>query len=624
PDCVEITVDEHVVRMDSSGPSKATCSCSAPASCWHIVLACLKLEDPAVPEIEEAAPSQEDVTLSVEDTPKDPQAQEDEWLAMPEEALRKWAGAEVYRKACKLALNEVDRVQAFEVVFVGEVKCRLVPGGGLEGILSGAPPKIRQVYVIAAVLAYRKTHGLSFDATHPGKESVSGPDLSALEDVQSLLENAIDVGLNHLSLSMLQRMQSLSVQCRAAALVRPSLELESCAKEVEWILDRHARADLPTLFNRMARLYALAESIRNQGEEAPDEYTGAHRAKYEQGESLDLVGVGAHPWETESGFVGVTALFWSPSQEAFFSWSDSRPKHSTGGFKPAMRLDEPSPWTGGGSFGQLARQSFRLENPRMSQERRLSAHSGCRVDQVSSRQNLESLPPAWENWSALRGLHLRRTAIGLRRNPVLDAVIRLRPRKWGKPHFDENEQSLIIPFEDEEGDTFLLLLPYSETTAGAIYFLESFKARPETTSLLGYYRSKPVEHIFPVSLIEEKGALEVTDLLFKSLPPVKRSWLNVIARKVRRFVLLPQLGDIDGPDLLNTEDPLGLFLSPVDDYLLQVAEAGSGILAAGVPPPTVNLAGVGFSRLAERMKDHSTARDLLIARYHYLLILDAV
>jgi hypothetical protein len=439
-----------------------------------------------------------------------------------------------------------------------------------------------------------------------------------LEDIQRLLENAVEVGLSHLSLSTLQRMQNLSVQCRAAGFIRPSLELESCATEVEWLLERHARGDLPRLFDKVARLYALAESIRNQGSAATDEYTGIPRAKYSSGDSLDLAGLGAYPWETESGYIGVTALFWSPGQQAYFSWSDSRPKHSTAGFSPSKRLDAESPWSGGGTLRKISRARFRLENPKMSPERRLSAHAGCRVSELTPGLNPEALPPALTRWSELRQSQIAGRAIGLRRSGPLDALVRLQPTKWHKPHFDQTEQQLLIPLEDGDGDIITLVLPYSELTTPAIRFLESHKPR-KTASLLAYYRLKPAEHVFPVTLIDAADDKLVTDLFFEPMPAMS-GWRELLKEKIGRFISFTR-HDADGaPEESEEQNDLALFLSPVDDYLLQRAETG---LAAPPPQlPAIDLAALGFTRLATSLQD-ATPRALLRSRYHYLLLLDA-
>jgi len=45
--------------------------------------------------------------------------------------------------------------------------------------------------------------------------------------------------------------------------------------------------------------------------------------------------------------------------------------------------------------------------------------------------------------------------------------------------------------------------------------------------------------------------------------------------------------------------------------------------AAGVSPPDVDLAGVGLAQLASHLKMLSSARELLVSRYLYLLIIDA-
>ena len=610
PDSLRISVADFVVSMDVSGISKAACTCSSSGSCWHIILAFLSLGNLGGAQV----PQTNAHTTT-----------EDEWLVLTEEQLRKWAGAEAYRKAFRLSSENVESSDFPDVLFSGDIKCRLVAGAGLDGVLSNAPPRLRQTYAVATVLAYRRANGVEIAPAPFSDASPAELNLGLLRKVQSLLESSVEAGLNHLSLSTLQRMQSLSVRCRAEGLVRPCLELESCATEMERVLARHARADLPGLFDKMARLYGLTESICNQGGAATGEYTGAHRAKYESGGTLDLTGLGTYPWETESGFIGLTALFWSPSRQAYFSWSDSRPKHSMAGFTPAKRLEEEAPWTGGGRLQTLSRTSFRLENPKSSPEGRLSAHNGCRATDCSSQLDSQALPPAFSLWSELREAQARKRVVGLRREGPLEAVVRIQAKKWHRPHFDEAEQRLTIPVEDTKGEVLLILVPFSELTAPAICFLESYRANCKSVSVIGHYRMKPLENVFPVSLVEEARDIEISDIFFKTLPDTKTTWLGFLKKRMRKFVpssLYQGEGQLSF--CLESKDPVALFLSPVDDYLLQLAESGSGMIWTGIPPPDVDLSGVGFIQLASRLKTLANARDVLITRYCYLLILEAL
>jgi hypothetical protein len=498
----------------------------------------------------------------------------------------------------------------------------LVAGTDLDGIISNAPPKQRKAYVAAAILAFQKENGLEIQ-TAPVK-TAPGLDLALMSEVQHLLEQMVGIGLTHLSLSFLQRIQQLSVRCRTGGFVRPGLELESCVKEIDWVIHRHARGDTRRLFNKMARLYALTESIQNQGEHASFEFIGSARSKYERVRSLDLTGMGAYPWETESGFVGLTALFWSPDQKQFFSWSDSRPKHATGGFTPSQRLEGESPWPGGGLLVNMCHSTFTLENPGINPNRRLSAYQGCRVSDTSPFLDLKHLPPFHTDWQGLRKSLTEKRLIGLRRGSPLDHLCMISPKKWHKPRFDEIRQNLVVPLEDSNKEMLMMELPFTEMTAAAVYFLESYNGGKSRASILGYFRMKPYETMLPVSLIEDKNGPFVFNLLFVPLPKKKFTWRGILMEKIRPYIPLPVSDGTEDTEFTDRENDISRFLSPVDDHLIQLAERGIHTKGHGIEIPRADLSGTGFLQMFKALKNITTPRDILVARYQYLLHLDAL
>ncbi|MEL4411565.1 hypothetical protein, partial [Shewanella algae] len=62
------------------------------------------------------------------------------------------------------------------------------------------------------------------------------------------------------------------------------------------------------------------------------ELAGASRTQYEAAGQLNLTGIGCYPWRTQSGFEGLTILFWESKGERLLTWSTSRPTSSLGSF----------------------------------------------------------------------------------------------------------------------------------------------------------------------------------------------------------------------------------------------------------------------------------------------------
>lgn len=608
---VSVQVDTQLVSMDAAGPAAARCSCPAPGACQHILIACLQL--PSLAAAGETPPG------AAEPAP-------DPWLALDEQALKRWAGHGAYRQACRLALDQLAGVENAWVRFQTGVVCHLVPGAGLEGIITTAAPRFTRAYAAAAVLAYRGKHGRGWVAGLGAADIGSSADQQLLKAVQRLLEEYIELGLNHLSPTSAGRLQTLAMQCRSARYYRAANELDSCAKDIEWLLARHAQADTQRLFDRMARLYALAEALAGHGPSAPIELLGAVRSHYRGQDALDLVGMGAYPWETDSGYWGITALFWSPSQARFYSWSELRPRTAGDGFTPARRYQAQSPWPGGGLLQTLCRSAFRLIQPRINEQRRLSLSQQSRVEAVGPRTST-GLPPVETDWRRLAAAHAQRRGLGLRRHQPLDDVFLIEPADWGQPGFDEIEQQLVIPVADAGGENLSVVLPYTELTADPIRHLERLKPAKGWRFLV-YYRYRPTPSLLPIAAYGAGDALDPqTDLLFVSLPAryVKR-WRERIRHALPAWALpVPSEASEASNDAPLTA--LQQRLSGVDTLLHQRAESGLHLPCEADTGIVQRLQATGLLQLAralERTGNETTrARDVLIARYLYLLHLQA-
>ena len=221
-------------------------------------------------------------------------------------------------------------------------------------------------------------------------------------------------------------------------------------------------------------------------------------------------------------------------------------------------------------------------------------------------------------WVALRE---RKQLRGLLRGSPLDEVVHVRPKKWGAPFFDEIEQRLLIPLEDEKGETLLLQVPFSQLTAAAVFALEAWKPTAGRDSLIAYRRRVPGEHLFPIRLIRSGPESESIDLFFQPMPVQKVTFRGALLERLRAFVPLPQAdGDVPaGPEL---SDPLTLILSPIDDLLSAAAEGNLPGRLGEMRKAAEVLRKTGLHSFADLLQSIEGPRDLLKARYVYSLLIE--
>ncbi len=637
-----VEVGERTVKIPPAGPAQATCSCPSPGVCQHVIAACLALVEQAAgaepseadpSEVEpapEAAAAETDDAITETAAPEAPPPSPDAWTEIDLAALRRWTGAADWRQAVKLAAGAESseaRVEGTEgsvplaplrgdasvvVTLADGTEVRLLPGAVLDALISTAPARLKKRSIAAAVLAARG------DA--PELEAAAAFQLPAdlVRAVQGQLLECVRLGLGRLTASTLARFETVAVSCRSARLYRPARELEACATEIRRIHAREAQADPEGLLERVARLYALTEALLAGQPSPPPALVGRARSAYRETGALTLIGCGAYRWQTPSGFHGLTVLFWDPEGARFTSWSDSRPLGSGDGFDPERRFRGEGPWQGSSGLEQLSRSRFRLEHPRLNDQRRLSASGASRAGALAEPARSE-LPPAFTSWAELRRALARQPTFGLTSPVPLDFAVRVRPRRCRRPRFDEIEQSLIWPLEDDAGEQLPVVLPFTPWNAKAIRRIEK-RGVSTGDSIVGIYRSRPGEALHPVARLSAGESPRIESFAFAGTGDVQRSWWWRLIQRRPRPDWAPPAGEIEseGADLEMT--PLRQLLAPARERTLHWAE--SGLVGQGEDPEwqarCSDLAGAGLIALA-RALSRAQASPQALLRAVYLL-----
>jgi len=579
-----VDVGEQRVTIPPAGPSKAKCTCPSPGVCQHIIAACLCLS--------EMDPSPMDSTsgelVSEEGGSGDPFQ---EWISMDVECVRKWAGSDGW-KACRTLISRAkveDSASGSVIVVFGDgASVRLLPGVGLDGAIADVPARLRRRYVAAAALACRSARGMSVEL---GESDAFVLDTSLVKGVEEQLCDMVRIGLNHLSPDTCQRLGMLSTHCRSSRLYRLSKELESCATEVDLLVRRDGGSDSERFIYRVARCFALCQSLMGYGSGAPEYLVGSGRTEYSAVGELELVGLGAYAWESPSGFHGVTGIFWDPVAGVFLSWSDARPAAAGDGFAPDTRFRGEAPWAGGLSLEQCVHGVVRVNAPRINGERRISSSSKTRILGVGA-QRRELLPPAFVNWAKMRQEMQSLRRVGLRRPVPLDSVVCLRPKRFKKPAFDEITQTLLWPMEDEEGNDLCVMLPFQKENVAAIHWIEKNHRRPGSF-LVGYYTAIPSEGVVPVSLIADENPCKVSSPFFAEVPQSKGWWLKKKPPKRAKWNVFSV--EDDEPVVVSALDQL---LHEVGNELISRCEAGSAVVEKDFGPIADRLRDAGLIVLA--------------------------
>lgn len=468
PDVMKIEVPPFVVSMPAAGPGSATCSCPTPGVCQHILTAGLFLQQ------QSAGVSDEKVSAT-EDSVRD------EIALLTPETLKAWVGSVEYKKGVTLLEKNTlpTAIEYAETVTVrllpSDIEIRFVPGGGLDGMI--LPKTHGKRAGVAAILALRRSLGFEIPVTAAQQSLV---DLSGtprtkkeiLDSACSVLEDAVSVGLSHVSEVLVNRLVTLAVSAQGAQMPRVSLALKSVADEVKSILQREARADEARLLLLIARVYALMDAIRSGVDNHGIELAGTARAQYIEVPEIELSGVGAYTWQTGSGYVGLTVMFWTNQSKEFLSWSYARPEIQRADAR--QRFYSEGPWEGTQSPQQVAGSKLKLRRARRTVKGRLSGSTKTSALVLSpvAPETLDFGDRLFTTWENLHRYLAGKQPLGLRDPNPLDLIVVLQPNAFGARGFDSITQTFSWEVYDEMDEALTLTLPFRHWTKESIRILE--------------------------------------------------------------------------------------------------------------------------------------------------------
>ena len=514
---LQIDVPPFVVSMTAAGPGAATCTCPTPGICQHILAAGLQLQSTAT-EIPE-----EKVTVN-------PDFIRDEIRLLTSERLKAWVGSVEYRRAVDLfAKNSLPPVIEYSDTVVirllpSAVEVRFVPGGGLEGLI--LPRQQGKRAGVAALLALRRSLGFEIPATAAQQSLVDTTGTprtkkEILDSACSVLEDAVAVGLSHASEMLVSRLITLAVSAQGAQMPRVSLALRTVADEVKSILAREARADETRLLLLIGRVYALMDAIRANSDHRSVELAGTARAQYVEVPELELSGIGAYTWQSGSGYIGLTLIFWANQTSEFLTWSYARPEIQRADAR--ARFFGDGPWDGAQSPKQVSAANLKLRHARRTANGRLSASmkTSALVLSPVKPETLDFGERQFARWDDLERHIALKQPLGLRESNPLDMIAVLQPRQFGARTFNSIQQTFCWEVFDEYNRSLVLTLPFRDWTKDAIKVLEQLSP-PDDHSWRFVVRASLQDRqllVEPVSILRA-GSSEspVFHLAFDSLP----------------------------------------------------------------------------------------------------------
>jgi len=576
-----VEADGQSIELDARGPQHARCNCPAPGLCKHILAAVLWLRTVSVTP-SEAAPTGS--PAATPDSESDPLA---DVLAIDSTTLFKVAGVAATRQAAQTPATGLEwRVQGGTLVMdmpdLG-VTCRWIAGAGFTGMVSEVPTSQRKAVHLMALAALRLALGQPLDWP-PGLVPVAEPaDASALApgerafvgQVRSTLHELLSTGLSHVSTLVSARLLALNMSARGEGLPLLAAMLRNLGGMVDLLVRHDHQAQERDALALMSRIDALCVIMLAPGETpvadgkgiAPSDLLpvlrGQLRRTFSATDTLELLPLGAHWWQTLGGARGLSLSFWDVQGARLLQASVARPDASDAAFNRHSAWSAQALWPGAGAASQVCAGPLILSQPRMADDNRLvlggTSRAQCLPAWQSNDPRLGQL--GCGDWAVLtehlRGMTGVAASIG-------DTLL-LRPANTRAPVLHEAQQQLRWAIQDTQGRWLDLVLPLGPHNDQRAENLDRFVARQAALHALvvRVEQSHATTHLVPFAALSTDANGQVHAVSFDfAKEPTRRT--SLAQRILRLMQLRKDLAPVAAPPTLAER-----LLQPV----LQVLEA---------------------------------------------------
>lgn len=466
---LQVQLDDTVVSLNEN-VSQSTCTCPSKTTCKHVLMAILVAAS--------YAENTEEKTLS-----------EEPWKALKQidiAALRKQAGKKLFEDTLRLIqdgwtadFKEGEMLEAsintenIVVYFPTQDSInRAICKCGEQGLCK---------HKLIAILSYLSSQGLlNNDSEEVNTVSLINEETKiVLETAGKFIIHLFNKGIINCGENESEAAIQFSIRLETCGIGNLSRMFRSLSSDLENMLNKHVGFNQITTFSTLSRLHNTIRLILmnvhdNQKLGLLIEST---RSDYYTTPIGNFTGLGAIPWQTRSGYFGITAYFFYHEKQVICTYTSSL----AGYYEQTEELSnidnlrrqftKNDHWDNNHSLSSLSQSTFTLRNFKLNKQYRLSssAQTQCEITGKVDRgtyQNLQSIRQLFEQNESQTDAYQYFN----KRKP--DEIILIPFEKLSHVHFSHTEQKLHFSIEQMDETCIDAFLDYNPLTKNAIKHLE--------------------------------------------------------------------------------------------------------------------------------------------------------
>lgn len=466
-DFVECALSDDSVCRLHADISRFSCSCPSDKICKHVLIAIVYYRENM---LSSDIPSQE-----VESYQPD-----FGWLlrVTPEQIAKAFSAAQI--EEVLFRLEYVDELQIAVTSFLTvtmttqKVIVTFEPDSEIAKTMCSCKSKGNCIHKLEALLRYRHANQIDDSASLQATTMEVSYDEEVVRETRELIQEVLGIGLAKLPNTICTRLELLAIAAHNGNLPNVETDIRGMSGDLSLFFQRHVQFSKEGLLERLTRIYlGLVALEKAEHHDQKKQLLGSFKSKYYTIPQLQLYSLGANPWETRSGYKGVTYYFFSLDDKRIYTYTEARPVYYEGNsFSYMNSYKGKSPWSDLVTMEELSRSQVVLAHPKTNREQRLSSSEDTELT-LQQRLHIEDIDLGdtllrdWTNISSLRRRDLFEQST--------DTVFLVLAKKVSHVEFDDATQQLSITIEDDQGYSLELVITYQEKFARSLSALERNK-----------------------------------------------------------------------------------------------------------------------------------------------------
>lgn len=536
---IQVSLEDVTVTLQPN-VAQSTCTCPSKVACKHLLMAVLATAEYAQMEgtAEASAVISADVTTATPNTTITTSDAEEPWQELKQAdvaALRKQAGKKLFEDTLRLIQEgwtaDFTEGELLEATINTENITLYFPR---QNSLQHAICKCGTVglckHKLIAILSYMSKEGLLNDPTggQPAVSLITADTRSLLESAGAFVVQILNKGINTCGDNEVEKSVRYSIYMDSCGIGNLANMFRSLSANLEHKLAKHVGFNQITTFGTLSRLHNTIRLILQHAQDNArlSQLIESSRSDYYTTPVGTFTGLGAAPWQTRSGYFGVTAYFFYHEKQSICTYTVSLADYyeQTGELATIENLTrqyhKSDHWADGHSLATLSQSCFTLRNFKLNRQNRLSSSAQTQCT-LTGRTTREELQAATDITSLFERPADEEQAYQYFRKRQPDRVVLIPFRRLTNVSFDPVEQNLyftmdekVVSTQSEEvssRDASVLsgnstgTLEYNDFTQDAIKRLERMAKHRESKELQYMVCLERSGEYIPVSMIHDTG-----------------------------------------------------------------------------------------------------------------------